>query len=423
MQNVKNILVAVFLSASLFSAAQQQEVILNYINTYKDIAIAEMERTGVPASIKLAQGIHETMAGTSDLVTRSNNHFGIKCKANWTGESVSHDDDLRGECFRKYDSPAESYRDHSDFLKKSQRYASLFKLDPLDYSAWAYGLKKAGYATNPKYPQVIIKLVEDYDLQNYTLIALGRKPATEEILAKTTEVKNEKEVIPAVAVTEPQENAVSTKPAKAIITTPLYPAGEFKLNDTRVVYAKGGMSFLSIAQQYNVPLARIFEFNDMKESETLLKDQLIYLQRKRKTGNNEFHIVKPGETLHGIAQEEGIRMESLLEYNQLQNNMKPAVGQQLYLRAKAPARPLLATGETMLNDDEIAFAKTNNAIVQEEAVLAPGRTMGQVIHTVQSKETVYSISKKYNVSMEDIAGWNQLSSYELKTGQQLKIYK
>ncbi len=117
-------------------------IIQDYINTYKDLAIEEMQRTGVPASIKLAQGIHETMAGTSDLVLKSNNHFGIKCKSNWTGESVTHDDDARGECFRKYDSPLDSYRDHSDFLKGSQRYASLFKLDPLDYADWAYGLKK-----------------------------------------------------------------------------------------------------------------------------------------------------------------------------------------------------------------------------------------------------------------------------------------
>ena len=163
MQNIRFIFFFVLLAVATVSSGQSTDVIQNYIDTYKEIAIAEMQRTGVPASIKLAQGIHETTAGTSDLVRRSNNHFGIKCKSNWTGESVRHTDDAPHECFRKYDDPSQSYRDHSDFLKGSSRYASLFNLDPLDYSAWAYGLKKAGYATNPRYPQIIIKLIETYN--------------------------------------------------------------------------------------------------------------------------------------------------------------------------------------------------------------------------------------------------------------------
>src|SRR5438477_3230803 len=144
MQNGKKLLVVGLLFIGLIGRGQDQATILNYINTYKGFAIVEMQRTGVPAAITLAQGIHETLAGTSYLVIQSNNHFGIKCRDDWKGESVSHDDDAKGECFRKYNSPADSYRDHSDFLKGSSRYASLFNLDPLNYSAWAYGLKKAG---------------------------------------------------------------------------------------------------------------------------------------------------------------------------------------------------------------------------------------------------------------------------------------
>ena len=151
-------LIFVFALLGFAGKAQNNDVILQYISTYREAAVAEMQRTGVPASITLAQGIHETMAGTSELVRKSNNHFGIKCKASWTGESVTHDDDLRGECFRKYDDPIDSYRDHSDFLKTGTRYASLFDLDPLDYRDWAYGLKRVGYATNPKYPVILIKL-------------------------------------------------------------------------------------------------------------------------------------------------------------------------------------------------------------------------------------------------------------------------
>lgn len=142
MQNFKTLLIFFLLAASMISNAQNSGVIRNYVATYKDLAIAEMQRTGVPASIKLAQGIHETMAGTSQLVLKSNNHFGIKCKSNWAGESVSHDDDARGECFRKYLNAEDSYRDHSNFLKNSQRYASLFLLEPIDYEGWANGLKK-----------------------------------------------------------------------------------------------------------------------------------------------------------------------------------------------------------------------------------------------------------------------------------------
>ncbi|MGZ8516239.1 MAG: glucosaminidase domain-containing protein [Chitinophagaceae bacterium] len=338
MQYLRFILLSAVLASTTSGKAQKADVIQNYINTYTEIAIAEMHRTGVPASVKLAQGIHETTAGTSDLVRRSNNHFGIKCKSNWTGESVKHTDDAPNECFRKYEDPLQSYRDHSDFLKGSSRYASLFNLDPLDYPGWAYGLKKAGYATNPKYPQIIIKLIETYNLQDYTLIALGKMPVKENLVA-------------AVNVEELDTGLPVNFEAKAPVTESRseklqdYPAGEFKINNTRVTYVRAGTSLLAIAQQYSIPLARLVEFNELEQAETLSKDELIYLQRKRKTGSNEFHMVKQGETIWAIAQEEGIRLESLLEYNHLQNYMQPAPGEQLYLRTKAPVMPkIVKTG-------------------------------------------------------------------------------
>ena len=146
--------ISVFTAAIL--VAQDGVTIREYISKYKDIAIAEMQRTGIPASIKLAQGIHETSAGTSVLVQKSNNHFGLKCKTEWTGMTVKHTDDAPNECFRKYSNPADSYKDQSDYLRNSPRYASLFELDPTDYKSWAAGLKSAGYATNPKYAPVLI---------------------------------------------------------------------------------------------------------------------------------------------------------------------------------------------------------------------------------------------------------------------------
>ncbi len=338
MKNLRFSFLLVFCTLTCAAYAQNAAVIQNYIDTYKEIAIAEMLRTGVPASIKLAQGIHETTAGTSNLVLKSNNHFGIKCKSNWTGESVKHTDDALNECFRKYNDPFQSYRDHSDFLKGSGRYASLFDLDPLDYSGWAYGLKKAGYATNPKYPMILIKLIETWQLQEYTLFALGKPGSKENNLARSGTAKDADESEMPARVSYPR------------IIKRDYPQGEFKLNNTRVIYLPAGTSLLAIAQQYDVSLAKLFEFNELEKTESLVNDQLIFLQRKRKTGNVEFHVVAQGETLKDIAREEGIRIESLLEYNHLQNYMLPSAGERLYLRTKAPAMPKLARVGTSENN-------------------------------------------------------------------------
>jgi Mannosyl-glycoprotein endo-beta-N-acetylglucosaminidase/LysM domain len=332
MRKIRNSIVVFFILVSVASNAQNPEVVKTYINTYKDLAIAEMQRTGVPASITLAQGIHESTAGTSWLVQASNNHFGIKCKSNWTGESVKHDDDARGECFRKYPVAEDSYKDHSDFLKNGQRYAFLFQLDPTDYEGWANGLKKAGYATNPKYPLVLIKLVEDYNLQDYSLIALGKPPApvvgNADAAITTSQPVTEKNIEAAIV-------AEKEKPVN-------YPEGRFLINETKVIYAKKGTSFLAIAKQYDVDLSKLFEFNEMKQMEEVDKDRLIFIQRKRKTGNNELHIVQSGESLHDIAQLQAIRLESLIEYNWLRNDAMPAPGEQLSLKKKSSTIPKLA---------------------------------------------------------------------------------
>ncbi|MBS1947623.1 MAG: glucosaminidase domain-containing protein [Bacteroidetes bacterium] len=322
------ILVAATLLANT-SMAQSTIDIQHYIDTYKDLAVSEMERSGVPASIILAQGIHETEAGASELVKKSNNHFGIKCKDTWTGGVVYHDDDSRGECFRSYDKPEDSYRDHSDFLRSSQRYAFLFKLDPQDYKGWAYGLKKAGYATNIRYAQVLIRLIEDYNLQQYTLIAMGKIKADEDsipALAKATRdrINNTNEIV----IPAPQ--------------APKYPEGEFMINNTKVIFVKAGTSLLAIAGQYGISLSRLVDFNDLKIENVLEKDQLLFLQRKRKISDNEYHVVQPGESLYDIAQEEGVRYHSLLEMNQLENGAQPAIGEKIYLQSVASSRPMLA---------------------------------------------------------------------------------
>lgn len=367
MQNCKLFVLSFMLFVVAVSSAQVNPVIIDYINTYKELAINEMKRTGVPAAIKLAQGIHETEAGTSKLVKKSNNHFGIKCKTGWTGKSVKHTDDAPHECFRSYDEATDSYKDHSDFLRNSSRYASLFELDPTDFSAWAHGLKKAGYATNPKYPLLLIKLIEDYHLQDYTLVALGRMERSEEFLVKQELVKTETQTNNIITAEVIDENPVVMKPEPGIFLVagkkakpdqqdrvinkpkieekPVYPDGEFKINETRVIYARKGTSFLNIAERYGLPLARIFEFNDMKAQEFVDSDQLIFLMRKRKTGNSDQYIVKEGDSLFGIAQTMAMRMESLMEYNYLKQGMMPPVGTVLYLKGKTPALPVISSGK------------------------------------------------------------------------------
>lgn len=325
---------AAALLASVTAHAQKAEAILRYIDTYKGIAIEEMKRTGVPAAITLAQGIHESGAGMSKLVQESNNHFGIKCKTGWTGESVKHDDDAKGECFRKYPEAMTSYRDHSDFLRNGQRYAFLFLLDPADYQGWANGLKKAGYATNPKYPQILIKMIEDYQLQQYTMLALG-KTVEEEVgqvpvqndvsPAKTEQVQS----VPAVAVT------TEKAPAENIQTPSSYPQGLFTINETKVVFVRKGISYFAIASQYGVDLARIFEYNEIPRAEQTEADQLVYLQHKRKSGAIAYHTVTAGETLHDIAQYEGVTLESLAAYNGLAKNSPLRPGDKIKLRKKA----------------------------------------------------------------------------------------
>jgi LysM repeat protein len=382
-------------------SAQKSADVLNYINTYKELAISEMKRTGIPASIKIAQGIHETQAGFSELVKKSNNHFGIKCKSSWMGEKVYHDDDASGECFRSYARAEDSYMDHSDFLKNNQRYGFLFTLDPTDYEGWAYGLKKAGYATNIRYSQILIKLIKDYNLQDYTLIALGRMKDNQNVL-----VANSKENIE--AITAPGVNIAETEVEKE----KRFPAGVFTINDTKVIYAKANTAWLAIAETHGISLNRLWDYNDLENDADILRSgQLVFLQRKRKTGSAAYHIVKQGETLYDIAQEEGLRFESLLDLNQMDEKMQPAVGEKIYLQQSAPSRPLLAS------------EKKPELLAKNSPVKIAVPVQHAATHVVLAKETLYSISKKYGVEMENIIDWNRLDGMNLRIGQELIIYK
>lgn len=326
---MKKLLVLFFSAAVWFSAkAQDNEAVNTYINQYKQLAIDEMIRTGVPAAITLAQGILESNAGQCPLTQQSNNHFGIKCKNDWAGDFVYHDDDIKHECFRSYSCAEDSYRDHSDFLKKRPNYASLFNLDVTDYAGWAYGLKAAGYATNPVYANSLITTIEKYNLEAVTMLALHE---SKQITIASAPVKiqddlefeNTSKIIPE----EKAENNTGQKENP-------YPDGVFSINKTKVVYANAGTSLLALANKYNIAYGRLLAFNDMNNGDILREGTLIYLELKPKRGSKDYHITMPNENLYDIAQEEGVQLQSLLAYNNFQKSNQPKAGDKILLLKK-----------------------------------------------------------------------------------------
>jgi LysM repeat protein len=367
----KIILLFTLLSVVLLSAVAQNSSVKErteaYINNYKDLAIQEMLRTGVPASIKLAQGILESQFGESTLAKNANNHFGIKCKTEWTGDKIYQDDDARGECFRVYKSAEESYRDHSDFLKTRPHYSFLFKLEPTDITGWAYGLKRAGYATNKTYPERLLRVIEDYQLHQYTLQGIAmmdnkttpivapvqstivtnpvveqpavpaikneiQKPATvkEETETPQTEQQTINPIVEKSKATEEKIDSVTEKKK-----SPTYPEGIFTINHTRAIHVKEGTSLLALAHQYDISLSKLFEFNELPEFDIMDMDRVLFIEKKQKKGASDYHEVAAGETIHDICQKEGIRMESLLEYNKLKKDSQLSAGQKLFLRSPA----------------------------------------------------------------------------------------
>jgi LysM repeat protein len=349
---MKKIVIILLILIANFCFAQKEKLQL-YIDIYKDIAIQEMQRSGVPAAITLAQGIQESRFGESELSQKSNNHFGIKCKLDWNGEKVYSDDDEKQECFRKYNTPQESYKDHSDFLKSRPHYAWLFSLDPTNYTAWAKGLKQSGYATEKDYPERLIGLIETYNLNQYTLICLNKKATSNNVvsIAKNntqSSNKNTKNTSKPIATTvvedEKDDSTVNKTKEIAVIVEENnhYPTTIFTINNTKVIYANAGTSILALANEYNISLSKIYEMNDMDEVEVLDKNKLIFLEKKQKKGIANFHTVLANETLQDIAQKEGVRLDMILEYNSVNKKLNPLLGEKIYLRSKAPKPPKMS---------------------------------------------------------------------------------
>jgi len=396
-------LILIFCMTIQIGWTQNNATTIAYIAQYKAIAMKEMKRTGVPASITLAQAILESNSGESNLAKNHNNHFGIKCKSDWTGAKAYQDDDAKQECFRAYDNAEVSFKDHSNFLKNRPNYVDLFLLDPVDDTAWAYGLKKAGYATATDYPKKLLKIIDDYELAQYNFPELENEVEEEEegvktpsdgpvnkVLADTAVKKTpsdgpvnkvladtplnkvitdtptkslnkptgiaqknttnilaplptqtlpvqtlpapqkdtlkkdtiKKEVITVVQTTKMEQVKIDTTKAATITQSVLpkkptynYPEGQFRINQVPVILGKEKMSFIEIALKYKVPLYKLFEYNDIKASNLLERDQLIFLAPKKKTGAASFHFVKYNSSLQEISQLEGVQLSLLKLYN------------------------------------------------------------------------------------------------------------
>lgn len=318
----------IILFITLPAVAQKQAAIDEYIAAYRQIAIDEQVRTGIPAAITMAQAIHESGAGLGDLAAKSNNHFGIKCKSNWTGDVVYHDDDSAGECFRSYPSVSDSYRDHSDFLRTGTRYAFLFNIPPTDYEAWANGLKQAGYATNPNYPSIITRIIEDNNLQTLTEAALVQSGNTIWLSASKTAIPAENTASDEGQTKPARESVFQSKSPEQLPTKPevIY------INRCKAIKATAGMQVRKIAILFDEDFTRLCSYNDMKPTEKLLKAQVFFLEEKRKKGATKQHLVQKGESPWTISQQEGIRLNKLLAYNHLKTGDSLKPGQVLKLK-------------------------------------------------------------------------------------------
>ncbi len=421
--------VALFFLCHLHAFAQKEQDVVDYIEQYKNLAIAEQIRSGVPASITLAQGIHESAAGKSDLATRGNNHFGIKCKSTWTGDTLLHDDDAKQECFRKYPSSEQSYVDHSNFLKGSTRYSALFTLEITDYIGWASGLKKAGYATNPLYVRKLTELVEKYNLQQYTYDAIQ--------LAKTGTSPGE--VIPELDANTTESNPSNTGNSQSSTLFSESNKTEQKNNEPEAskpnsistdnietykglkgIWVKKGQSLVDLAVNHNLRYAKLLEMNDLPDA-PLHKDMFIFLEPKRKMGTIEFHTVKEGETMQFISQKEAIKLETLYHFNNMKPGQEPDTGELLSLQYKAYGTPKLKNNINKTNtstvvkviqkETETLPANENNSSNESQLITKSNTSNTESTHIINAEK---ARKTEALLSSEKIIAVNDLRKNEAK---------
>jgi LysM repeat protein len=288
-------------------AQKKLQVYVDYINRYNDIAVKHRDKYKIPASITLAQGILESGAGVSELAKSSNNHFGIKCHSDWTGERIYRKDDGPNDCFRKYKNVADSYEDHANFLLKQSRYSVLFTYNIRDYSSWAKGLQTCGYATDKGYANKLIRIIEDYELYKYD--------------AKTP---------PKSAVSPAQKK----EKKKEINVKPVLLRNIYKTYNLLYVIAKEDDSFDQIADDTGFKVKNLIQYNEVSADFPLRKGDIVYLEKKKKKADKPYfdHLVKIGESMHSISQQYGIQLKGLYKLNKKSSDYVPTEGDVLRLR-------------------------------------------------------------------------------------------
>jgi len=298
------------ISFAILGRAEERLTADQYIEMWKVTAIEQMNAHAIPASITLAQGILESGSGNSELAKTANNHFGIKCHTTWDGKTFYQDDDAKDECFRSYDHAEHSYEDHSLFLTGRSRYAGLFELNVLDYKGWAKGLKSAGYATNPKYADLLITLIEKYKLADYDLMPnLPMEVEREKQLASLTVTTSTKDVPISVKGTEDQEIDINLNENSHQI--------KLNKNRTRYVIVAEGDTFYRISKEFNISLWLLYKYNELGHRDVLELGEIIYLDPKKSKApkGSNIHVCEEEMSLRGVAQAEGIKLKKLLKYN------------------------------------------------------------------------------------------------------------
>jgi len=300
----------------------------NYINNYKDISVSEMKRTGIPASITLAQGMIESDYGRSTLAIEANNHFGIKCHNDWTGPTIRHHDDKRNDCFRKYRRAEDSFYDHSDFLTSGSRYRALFDLEPTDYKAWARGLKKAGYATNPDYANMLIRKIEENNLWTFDR---GYKPGKE--IQEKTVSSEEPLTIQDTDINRNQVNLVTGNTSVVARVSRI-----MENNRIQYIIVKDDDTLEKLEKEFQLLKWELSRYNELDRDFNLLPGQILYLQPKRDKAERgkEYHITLNEDTMYLISQRYGIKLKKLYEMNRMEEGSEPEPGSNVWLRSIKP---------------------------------------------------------------------------------------
>lgn len=442
------LLLSSIISSPIF--ANTKSTAEEYIQKYKGIAISEMKKYGIPASIKLAQGLLESGIGTSKLAVHGNNHFGIKCHTVWNGPSMKHTDDAPNECFRVYSNPAESFKDHSQFLMSRPWYAPLFKLKTNDYKGWAYGLKKAGYATNPRYAEMLISVIERHQLYVYDMDLSEKEMES----YRNKILDQEKEEL--IALQNSDVNFNKTPVVQLPVNKNPSHVGNnqgviFFVNKVKVVRVAKGQTLQDISKLHGISTSNLRKFNDLSSKQEIEAGQLIYLATKKNKAKQKKHLVLSHENLWSISQNYGIKLSKLYEVNLLKKGEEPAVGASISLRKKLKTKPALRTIEKSNTPSHITVPiqtpQTTTTLSQpvekpRETVTIPGINLNpftyapgenkptnsnisdnRIIHIVRAGETLYSISKSYNISVDQIKNWNSLLDNNIQLHQELIIFR